>query len=146
MQFNQFHLHITIHEPLVKVQKRYSKKLILDNLDKKITEYKNEMKQILSDKMKEDVSVPRFIFFKKLFNIPHVPKYLSYKEVYRYFNHYGNFNDEKWWSHYTLNESYYDLFYFKQDIEKEINDEIALSSSKEQILKAHDINYDSSEK
>lgn len=146
MQFNEFHLHITIYEPLVKVPKKYSKKLILNNLDEKITEYEERMKQILSDKMKEDVSVPRFTFFKKLFNIPHVPKYLSFKETYRYFNHYGNFNVENWHSHYTLNESCYDLFYFKEDIEKEIDDEITLSSTQKEFLKAHDINYGISEK
>ena len=145
MQFNQFHLHITIFKPLIEVQKKYSKKLILDNLDEKIKEYEKKMEQILSDKMKEDVSVPRFTFFKKLFNIPHVPKYLSYKEAYQYFNNYINVNDENWYSHLGVRKKFYALVYFKQDIEKEIDDEITLSSTQKEFLEAHDINYEISE-
>lgn len=142
--FSTFTITISFKETPVE-KTLYDKKLLLNEIGDKIAELKKDLQLIIEEKKKEDVSDKSFLFLKKLFRIPIVPKYLSEGEAYEYFNIYANYRDENWWEYYHTSQHIPILTNIKTDIELVDGDSIELSESRKSTLYNYDINYEISE-
>lgn len=117
----------------------FHKKRILQKIEEKIEQYQNDIEFELSQKMIKDQTSRFFVFFKKLFRIPHSPKYLTREEADNFLSNQDNYRFENiadWIEYVEMKENLDFLYTMKERVTDEPDGLIELFAPERELLES----------
>jgi hypothetical protein len=118
----------------------FQKKQILQKIEEKIEQYQNDIEFDLSQIMIKEQTPRFFVFFKKLFRIPHSPKYLTREEADIFLSDQDNyrFEDIADWIEFTEMKENLDFLYtMKERVNEAPNGLIELFGPEKRLLESN---------